>query len=452
MSKALSLENEFNDDLRKIPGPQSQEIFFEEQGYLAPGIQSISTLSRLVFEMGDGAYLKDVDGQIYIDFVAGICVSSLGHSQQRYVHDVKEQLSKIIVGSYASKSRLAFLKNFKKISPITNSRLQFYSGGTEAVEAAMRLAKSATNKWEFIGFWGGFHGKSLGSLGVMGSSFKNDFGPLAPGYHLVPYANCSRCPFEKKYPECKIFCADYVNEFIKNNTTGNLAAIIMEPIQGTAGNIIPPIEFVRQIREIAKKHNALFIADEMITGFARTGKWFGVNHYDITPDIVTIGKGMGSGFPVSGIVASEDIINSEPFSMPSGSSSSYGGNPLALTAANATLKIMLEENILDNVNRCGEIMLARLKTFENKYPFIFNARGKGLLLGFDLVEDKNSKELLTKEKCKIIFYEALKRGLLTMTYNPNVRINPPLTITEKTVTRALDILEDTFTFFYKHHY
>ncbi len=427
-----------------IPGSKSQALSQEEQLYLAPGIQRIAQLSQLSLAEGHGCTLTDLDGNEYLDFFAGVAVASLGHSHPRFVEVVSRQLSRLIVGSFTSQPRFELLKLLAEIAPGRLNRTQLYSGGAEAVEAAIRLAKAYTKKFEVVGFWGGFHGKTGGVMGLIGDEWKQKWGPLAPGTHLVPYADCYRCPFKMKYPDCGMFCLDFARQSIRANTAGRIAAIIVEPIQGTAGNVVPPPEFLPGVQEIARENEALLIADEMITGFGRTGTRFGVEHTTTEPDVMTIGKGFGNGFPVTGLISREDITSAMPFSKPSSSSSSYGGNPLAAAAALATVSTILDDKLVENSAHVGGFLLDGLRALQEKYEFIGDVRGRGLLIGMDLVKDRATREPLPSAVTERIFLGALRRGLLLMGYFARVRINPPLVLTETEARDGLTILDEVF--------
>jgi len=424
-------------------GPNSRRLFQEEQGYMTPGLQQIATFSELVFDRGERATLYDADGRSYLDFVAGVCVASIGHGHPEFAKAISDQASRLCVGSFCTKNRVEFLRRLVKLTPKGLDRVQLYSSGAEAVEAAIRLAKSATKNFEVVSFWGGFHGKTGGVLGLLGSDFKHQLGPIMPGLYLSPYPNPYRNPFGISDPqELCARCLEFLREKIKMETSGKIAAIILEPIQGTAGNVIPPAGFLKGVMDIAHEHGALLISDEMITGFGRTGRWFGVQHDDVTPDIMTIGKGVAGGFPVSGIITTSEIARAKPFANPSGSSSSYGGNPLASAACNATLRILEDEKLLDNSKRVGSAMLQRLLKIQERFRFIGEVRGRALMIGVEFVEDRGTKKPLRKEACRAIFDEALQRGLITMAYSPSLRINPPLNITQAEALRGLDILEE----------
>lgn len=427
-----------------VPGTRSRRIHAEEQKVIAPGLQRIALLSELTLTSGNGATVEDADGNRYVDFFAGVAVASLGHSHPHWVSRMEEQIRKISVGSFTTENRLRFLQKLAEVTPGALDRAQLYSGGAEAVESAIRLAKSYTKNYEVVGFWGGFHGKTTGVMGLMGDEGKHGWGPLPGGRFLTPYADCYRCPIGLQYPGCGVACADFARKTIKNATSGAVAAVLIEPMQGTAGNVVPPPEFLPAIRDIAREAGALLIADEMITGFARTGKMFGVEHSGVVPDIMTTGKGMASGYPVTAVIATDEISRAEPWAKPSGASSSYGGNPLAATAALATLETVLDEKLVERSHELGSEMKQRLLAMQEKYEFIGDVRGVGLLIGVDLVKDRKTKEPLAKKVTERIFLECLRRGLLLMGYMPRVRINPPLTVTREEMDRGLGVLDEVF--------
>ncbi|MBI5630360.1 MAG: aspartate aminotransferase family protein [Elusimicrobia bacterium] len=432
-------------------GPKSQALFEEEQAYIAPGLQSVALYSRIALEEGRGVWLTDADGRRYLDFMAGIGVASVGHAHPEHAKALAEQAARLSVGSFTTRRRLAFLKNLASVTPAGLSRVQLYSSGAEAVEAALRLAKSHTKNFEMISFWGGFHGKTGGVMGLLGDGFKHALGPLMPGLYLSPYPDPRRCPLGAPEPhDCAAHCLEFLREMIQRETSRSIAAIILEPIQGTAGNVVPPPGFFKGVRDIARENGALFISDEMITGFGRTGKWFGCEHEEVVPDIMTVGKGMAGGFPLSGIVTSDSIAQAKPFANPSGSSSSYGGNPLAAAAADATLSIMKRENLPANAQRVGAALLARLGELRSRSPLVGRVRGRGLMIGVDLVHPKTGKPL-PGPLCRELFSDCLDRGLLSMCYSPALRINPPLTITEAEALQGADILEDSLGVLARRH-
>lgn len=431
--------------LTEVPGPRSRALVAEESPYLAPGVQSLATLTGIAVNRARGSVIEDLDGNRFLDLAAGICVNALGHGHPRYREILKDQIDEVTVGSFTTARRAQALKKIASHTPPGLTRIQLYSGGTEAVEAALRLAKSRTKKYEFLSFWGGFHGKTAGTLSLIGDGTKNGLGPSMPGTYHAPYADCYRCPLKLTYPSCGVECAEFARKVVKNSTTGALAAILIEPIQGTAGNVVPPPEFMPAIRDIARENDALLVSDEMITGFGRTGRWFGTEHWGVTPDVMTIGKGLGSGFPVSGLVSTDEITKSAPWGNPSGSSSSYGANPMAGAAAFASVTVIEEEKLVENAAAVGAWMLDRLRAMQERHEFMGDVRGKGLLIGVELVKDRRTKEPLDKKVCVHLFQECLKRGLIGMVYNPHFRVNPALSIRREEAETALGILDEVFT-------
>jgi 4-aminobutyrate aminotransferase / (S)-3-amino-2-methylpropionate transaminase / 5-aminovalerate transaminase len=429
---------------RAVPGPRSKAIFDREAEAMAPGLQSIALYSQIVVDRAAGCTITDVDGNEYLDFIAGIAVGSLGHCHPHYVKRLTEQLERITFGSFTTETRARFLELVSGLLPEGITHIQMFSGGAEAVEAAFRLAKSVTKKFEFVGFWGGYHGKTAGVIGLLGGGYRNHQGPFQPGMHLSPYANCYRCPWKLEHPSCGLACAEHLRNVIKNDTQDEVAAIILEPMQGTAGNVIPPDDFIHAVREIADEFGALLIADEILTGFGRTGTMWASEQFDLKPDVMTIGKGIGGGFPLSAVASSFERMSAKPFGEPSGSSSSYGGNPLAAAAGLAAVEAILDEKLVENSARVGALMLDALKELQNKYRFIGDVRGRGLMIGVELVADRATKVPLDRTITRALFHEALERGLVTMSYSHVIRINPPLVITEDEAMRGIDILDQSF--------
>jgi 4-aminobutyrate aminotransferase / (S)-3-amino-2-methylpropionate transaminase / 5-aminovalerate transaminase len=428
-----------------IPGPKSQSIFAQEQKFLAPGLQGFALMAKVAMESALGSRMTDVDGNEYIDFIGGIGVNGLGHSHPRYVKALQDQVAKISVGSFTTAVRADLCEEVANIAPSGLTSLQLYSGGAEAVESALRLAKSVTGKWEFLSFWGGFHGKTLGAMGLLGDGQKEKYGPFAPGYHSLPaFADCYRCPLKLKPESCSFACVELFEKSARTQTTGAIAAVIVEPCQGTAGNIVPPTGWLKAVQEVTKRLGALLICDEMITGFGRTGSCFASQDFGVQPDIITLGKSFGGGFPVSGVLTKPELASAAPWSKPSGSSSSYGGNPLAAAAALATLRIIRDENLCANSQKMGDRLLAKLKQMEERFPFVGTVRGKGLFLGIELVTDRQTKTPIPEKLMKEFFRWGVEKGFLAMTYKPTIRLQPALTIDEANIDEGAQVLEDLF--------
>jgi len=428
-----------------LPGTQAwsrartKALFDAEQEFIAPGLQTIALLSELAIERGRGATLTDCDGRTYLDLNAGVSVASLGHSHPRYVAALKAQLDAVTVGSFTSRARAELVRLLAELTPGDLKRTQLFSGGAEAVEAAIRLARSHTKRTDIIGFTGGFHGKTAGVLPLSDVAWKHAVGPLPPGHHIAPYPDPTR--FAGTDSECADEAIGALRRVVEDDARGTPAAILIEPIQGTAGNVVPPAGFLTRVREMAHQYGALLIADEMITGFGRTGLMFGCNHDGVAPDIMTMGKGMASGFPVSAVISTDAIVAAEPFSLPSASSSSYGGNPLAAAAALATVQTILSERLVENAARVGRVLLDGLRAIASRRRSIANVRGRGLLIGFDLVSDPERRTPLAKDGCVRFFKDCLAEGLIAMSYTPRVRIHPPLVLTADEATQALAIIE-----------
>jgi 4-aminobutyrate aminotransferase/(S)-3-amino-2-methylpropionate transaminase len=424
----------------EIPSPaRAKTLFDEEQQFIAPGVQTIALLSQLAISHGSGATLTDLDGRTYLDLNAGVSVASLGHAHPRYVAALTKQLEAVSVGSFTSPPRAELVRLIAELVPGELSRTQFFSGGAEAVEAGIRLARSFTKRTDVVGFTGGFHGKTAGVLPISDIDWKTQIGPLPPGYHVAPYADPTR--FNGSPEECRQQSIRQLRRVIEGGIAGRPAAIVIEPIQGTAGNIVPPPGFLRDVRDVAHEYGALLIADEMITGFGRTGKLFGCNHDEVVPDIMTLGKGMAAGYPVSALVSTDKIMAAKPFSLPSASSSSYGGNPLAAAAALVTIQTILSDNLVENSAKVGRVLQEGFEKLAAKRRSIANVRGRGLLIGFDLVADQTSKALLPKERCIEFFKRGLAEGLIMMSYTPRVRVHPPLILTVEQAQSALEIID-----------
>ena len=414
-------------------------LFEAEQQFIAPGIQTIALVSQLAIAHGRGATLTDLDGRTYLDLNAGVSVASLGHAHPRYVAALTKQLEAVSVGSFTSEPRAELVWLIAELAPGELSRTQFFSGGAEAVEAGIRLARSFTKRTDVVGFTGGFHGKTAGVLPISDVDWKTLIGPLPAGHHLAPYADPTR--FEGSPDDCREEAIAALRRVIETEIAGRPAAIVIEPIQGTAGNIVPPPGFLREVCNVAHEYGALLIADEMITGFGRTGKLFGCDHDEVVPDIMTLGKGMAAGYPVSALVSTNEIMAAKPFSLPSASSSSYGGNPLAAAAALVTIQTILSDGLVQNSVKVGNVLRTGFETLSKKYRSIANVRGRGLLIGFDLVSDQETKALLPKEKCIEFFKRGLAEGLIMMSYTPRVRIHPPLILSTEQAHSALTIIE-----------
>ena len=411
---------------------------------MAPGLQGYATMSGVAMERGSGSTITDVDGNVLLDFIGGIGVNAFGHGHPALRKAITDQVEQLSVSSFTSEPRVRLIERLATHAPPGLHRVQLYSSGAEAVESALRLVKSHTKKHEIVSFWGGFHGKTMGAMSLMGSTAKEGLGPMVPGAHLAPYADCYRCPLGAKYPSCGLGCVELARRQLRAASGGAIAAFIIEPMQGTSGNVIPPDEFLPAIASLAKERDALLVVDEMLTGFGRTGAYWGSSHSGVVPDVMTIGKAFGGGFPLTGVMTTDVISAAKPWSLPSGSSSSYGGNPLGAAAGLAALETLDSEALVDHSRTVGAAMLESLSSFEDDYPFVGTVRGRGLFLGMELVADKRTREPLDTTVTRRLFDECTRRGLLTMAYSPHFRIQPALTIDEATAQNGIAILREVF--------
>lgn len=418
-----------------IPGPRSLALFEREQQSIAPGLQSVTQWARVCFTHGEGAALHDVDGNTILDFMAGIGVASIGHAHPDWTAAVAGQAGRLAAGGFTSEARIALLEAVRGILPPELCRMQFYSGGAEAVEAALRLARCATGRSMVVGFWGGYHGKTDGTR-PLSEGEQVGYGLPTPGIVAVPYADPRTSPFAG--PDLVERTIAFLRDQVVHGTNRDIAAIIVEPVQGRGGNIVPPPGFLRAIKAVAHELGALFICDEMITGFYRTGPPFAFMAEDARPDILIMGKGFGNGFPLSGVVTTDPISRAEPWGKPSGNSSSYGGNALACAAGAATIEVLRRERLGENAMAVGGRMLRRLTRMVERSPLVADVRGRGLLIGIDLARDGQP---LTREEMRALFLQILSRGLLVMPSGSSLRINPPLVLTAEEADAGCEVLE-----------
>ncbi|MFI6149103.1 aspartate aminotransferase family protein [Streptomyces sp. NPDC051109] len=424
----------------RAPAVRSRAHWAAEQETIGPGLQAVMLWARLCVESADGAVITDQDGNRVLDFQGAGGVNSIGHANPRLVEEMTRQLTTWTAGAFGSTARLDMVRALQEYLPAPLDRIQLYSGGTEAVEAALRLAKSVTGKHEFLSFWGGFHGKTMGSLALTTGSARSKLGPLPTGNFSAPYANCYRCPLKLSYPGCGLACVDSAREVIKQQSTGALAAIVVEPVQGRSGNVVPPPGYLPALASVAREFDAVLIDDEMMTGFGRTGESFAFQHEHVVPDIVTVGKGMGAGYPVSGVIASAQTMSAAPFSEPSASSSSFGAFPMACRAVATTVEIIREEDLADRATRLGKLFLDALRPLVDSAPLVGDVRGLGLALGIELVVDKRTKEPADAATIRQVYLALLEAGVLVMTGGNTLRLYPPLTVDEDQAAEAIDII------------
>jgi len=427
------------------PGPKARAWVRRDEQALSP---STTRIYPLVIEKARGAMVEDVDGNRYLDFTAGIAVVATGHSHPEVVEAIQKQAARFIHMSgtdfyYPAQVKLA--EAMDRITPGRSPKRTFFSNsGTEAVEAAFKLARYRTRRPLTIAFQGAFHGRTMGALSLTGSKAvqRRHFAPLIPGVTHVPYAYCYRCPYGLTYPSCKMHCVNVIREeyFKTLVPPEDVAAIVVEPIQGEGGVVVPPPEFHPMLAELAREFGILYVVDEVQTGMGRTGKMFALEHWGVEPDILATGKGIASGLPMGATVASAELMSWQA----GAHANTFGGNPVACEAALVTIEL-LERNLVANAAAVGGHLLRELDKLKARHRLIGDVRGKGLMIGVECVRDRETKERAIQERNDII-QRCFRKGLLLLGCGQNVvRIVPPLLITKQEADVALDILDGVLT-------
>lgn len=405
----------------------------------------LKKLQPVVIDRAKGFHYIDENGKEYIDCFAGISVTNAGHNNDEILDAARAQMEKLVhCGSYVYYNRPVadLAEKMAAIIPGSAPKTQktfFGTSGAEAIEGALRLAKHFTGRQEFIALQGSFHGRTLATLGITGNQGrKHSGGPYPSGMTFAPAPYCLRCPLRLKYPKCGVACADVVEDIIQYNTSGNVAAFIAEPVMGEGGIITPPKEYFRKVKKILDKHGILFIADEVQTGFARTGKMFAIEHYGVQPDIVTTAKGIAGGFPLSAFTARAEIADSFT---PGSHLSTFGGNPIAAAAALANIRFMERTKLAASVTAKGARVMRRLEAVKRKQKAIGEIRGKGLMIGIELVKDR--KMTPAPELTAAVRERCLDAGILIGAggvFANVLRIQPPLVIDDATLTHVVDTI------------
>ncbi|MHB8963674.1 MAG: aspartate aminotransferase family protein [Saccharofermentanales bacterium] len=423
----------------ELPGPKSREYHARASKFMK-GYSSQVTLFPVVFDSGLGCVLKDVDGNEYIDFSSGIYVTWLGHCHPKISEEIAKHANNLMnCHDFTTKIKMELLEKLASITMGDLNGIQLYDSGTTAVEAGLRCARAASGKFEFVSFWRDFHGKTMGAASC--AIVDKSQGMRAPGFFLAPRPNCYRCPFKMTHPQCDCYCVEHLENVIKNETSGQVAAVVLEPIQGWGGSVVPPDDFMPRLRKLCDKYGMLLIADEVLTCMGRTGKMFAMEHWDTIPDITTLGKGFGNGFPVTAMCVSDKYKDSiEKIS----ASSSYGGNPMACAAALASINVIEEENLCERSTHLGELFLKRMNKMKEDHKIIGDARGKGCLLAIELVKDKNTKEPF-EEAGKLIYQKAFSKGLAWVPAGHILRLSPPIIMEDDMAHKGMDIIEEAVT-------
>lgn len=425
--------------IRKVPGEKSKK-------YLALSNANEPTASLdqvpVVWDHGERVWVTDVDGNCYLDFTSGVLVTNLGHSHPALVKAVQEQAQRLMnCYSFPTIERVTLSQRLVESFPSNLERVFLLSTGSEATEAAIRIAKRYTGKHEVLSFYGAFHGRTYGAMSVGGnSSIRRQFGPSVPGGVIAPYAYCYRCFYDKKFPECQYYCIKSLDRIIASTSTADLGTVIVEPYQGTAGFVFPPDGWLKELEKWAKERELLLIVDEVQSSLGRTGKMYAIEWEDIRPQMLCLGKGLGSGVPSSAVAAELKIIECMS---PGELSSTWGGNPLACAASLAVLQVMQDEKLPENSARVGKVLKEALQDMQKRQPCVGDVRGKGLVNGLEFV-DPNDRYTPAPQLTKNIALRAAERGLLLGKlglYGNVIRVAPPLVITEEEALLGVRIIE-----------
>ena len=426
----------------RLPGAKASAVVRRSAKDIAP---SFARFYPLVVESAHGALVKDVDGNQFIDFAAGIAVLSTGSTHPKVVQAIKSQAEKFIHFSYTDFYYDNLIELSEKLFPlIPGGRKMVYYGnsGAEAIEAAMKLTRNHTRRTTFLAHSGAFHGRTMGALSLTASKPMQRRGslPLIPDVVHFPFPYCYRCPWKQTFPSCDYYCVDYFKEqyLEKFVPVDEVAAYFFESVQGEGGYVPAPPDYFRKM-EFLRKEGVLFVDDEIQTGVGRTGKFLGIEHYGIIPDVVTIAKGIASGLPLSATIAKAEIMESWK---PGQHASTFGANPVAVQAALATLDVIKTEKLMENAKRMGAKAKKRFLEMKEKYEIVGDVRGMGLFLGVEIVKDKRSKTRGEEEAHRIIDYCFHHGALVILAGRNTLRFVPPLNITEDVMDEGIDIMEE----------
>jgi 4-aminobutyrate aminotransferase-like enzyme len=422
-----------------LPGPMSVSLHERACKYIR-GLSSQVRLFPVVFESGKGCTLTDADGNRYIDFSSGIYVTGLGHCHPKVSEAIARNAHQLMnVHDFMTRAKVQLLEKLAEVVPGDLSGIQLYDSGTTAVEAGLRTCRAITGKHEFISCFMDFHGKtghsvSLGRMNPL-------YGPArATGFYTVPRPDTYRPLWTRgdgtldteRYLE-------FYDKFIKEGTTGQVAAFVLEPIQGWAGSVMPPDDFFPKLRKFLDDREILLFADEVLTGMGRTGKYLCMEYWNIIPDVVTLGKGLGNGFPVTAMVVRE--IYADAIDKIS-ASTSYGGNPMACAAALACIEVIEEEGLLEHARELGDLFARRMADWTRRYKIVGDTRVKGCLLGVELVKDKETKEPF-EDAGKLIYQTAFRKGLAWIPAGHILRMSPPIIMPDQLAEKGMDIIEES---------
>ncbi|HYG98219.1 MAG TPA: acetyl ornithine aminotransferase family protein [Terriglobales bacterium] len=425
-----------------VPGPKASRIIEGDNKYISP---SYTRGYGLVAKRGYGCVIEDPDGNQFLDFAAGIAVTSTGHCHPEVVKAIREQAGELIHMSgtdFYYENMVTLGEKLSSIAPMKGPhKVYFGNSGAEAIECALKLARYHTKRQGIIAMIGAFHGRTMGALSLTASKpqQKRRFAPLVPGVEHVPYPNSYRRPAGMSEEQYGIECARYIEDRLFKTflPPEEVAAIFVEAIQGEGGYLVAPDSFLREIRRICDKYGILMVCDEVQSGCGRTGKWWAVQHSGVEPDMITVAKGIASGMPLSACIAKAEVMDWVPGSH----ASTFGGNPVCNAAAIATLNI-IERELLKNAENMGNYIMQRIGKWPETLPTVGDVRGRGLMIGVEIVKNKDTKDPAGEERDQICDM-AFTKGLLLLGAGPNtLRICPPLVVDKEQIDTALDIMEE----------
>ncbi len=425
-----------------VPGPRAKAVIARDAGAVSP---SYTRGYPLVAESASGAVVQDVDGNRFLDFSAGIAVVATGHCHPRVVEAIQKQAARLIHMSgtdFYYDEMVALAEKLAEIAPGGGARrVSFGNSGAEAIEGCIKLARWSTGRDKIIAFFGAFHGRTMGALSLTArkSVQRAGFGPLIPGVVHAPYANCYRCPFGKEEETCAVECVKHIEETLLKTIAPpeETAAIVVEPVQGEGGYVVPPRKFFDELARVARQHGILLVCDEVQSGMGRTGKMWASEHFDLAPDILAVAKGIASGMPLGATVARADLMTWPP----GAHASTFGGNPVCCAAALATIAL-LQEGIVENAARMGAHIRGRIDDWPARFPTVGQVRGLGLMIGIEMVRDQRTREKAPLIRDHVLDL-AFQRGLLVLGAGENsIRLCPPLVVTRDQCDFAVDTLEE----------
>jgi 4-aminobutyrate aminotransferase len=428
-----------------LPGPKARAIVERDAAVISP---SYTRSYPLVIERGEGATVTDVDGNRFLDMNAGIAVVATGHSHPRVVEAVRRQAERFLHMSgtdFYYENMVELGEKLVALVPgAAGGRVFFGNSGTEAIEAALKLARYRSGRDKFVAFLGSFHGRTMGALTLTGSKSaqRRGFAPLGGGVTHIPYAYCYRCAYGRQVETCGVECVKVLEEQLFKTIlpAEEVAAVFVEPVQGEGGYVVPPQKFCDELRAVCERHGILLVADEVQSGMGRTGRMFASEHFGLEPDIMAIAKGIASGLPLGATVARAGVMEWKP----GAHASTFGGNPVSVAASLATIEL-LEQELIENAARVGARMKHRMDGWKSRFWCVGDVRGLGLMLAFELVRDQTTKERAPELRDRVV-QAAFERGVLVLGAGQNtIRLSPPLVLSWDQAEYALETLEECLT-------